>query len=207
MSFVSTGSTAELDVVSGTGPFETGGAVAGFSPFSSVMSNGDRTTYRIDCGPTLWEEGLGTWHSAGGGTFSRDVVFASSASAALVNFPGQPCYVLMTSPISLGTVAFPGVVIGADDYPVSGSVPFSGGIAVMQASVGSAGGSFMVEVRNNGTPVVGLDAAVVNAVGPQTFFVTGAGALISSDAFIDAVVSSISGSPTDAWFTVNGVRG
>jgi len=58
------------------------GAITGFRTFASVLSNGDRVPYTI-VGGTEWETGEGTYSA---GTLTRDNIFSSSNSNALVNF-------------------------------------------------------------------------------------------------------------------------
>jgi hypothetical protein len=70
---------------SGTGALTLTGAVQNFVTFDSVLTNGDTTYYCIvDNNTTNWEVGRGTFTSPA--TLSRDEVFSSSNSGALVNF-------------------------------------------------------------------------------------------------------------------------
>jgi hypothetical protein len=67
----------------GTGTFTLGSAVAGYQDFASI-GDGNQTYYIISDG-TDFEAGVGTFTSSGT-TLSRDRVFASSNSNALVNW-------------------------------------------------------------------------------------------------------------------------
>lgn len=61
----------------GTGTITLGGAVAGFTAFSSALSNTDTCPYVIE-DATSWELGVGTYTSSGN-TLARTTVIASSA--------------------------------------------------------------------------------------------------------------------------------
>lgn len=67
----------------GTGTITLGSAVAGYQDFTNI-GNANQVYYVI-AGGTEWETGKGTYTSSGT-TLSRDVVFQSSNSGALVNF-------------------------------------------------------------------------------------------------------------------------
>ena len=74
----------ETTTTTGTGTLTLAGAVAGFQAFSSALADGDRVRYTIALG-TEWETGDGVFDSAGP-TLTRENVFSSSNSGALVNF-------------------------------------------------------------------------------------------------------------------------
>lgn len=81
----------------GTGTLTlTGTAPAGRRSFASGHTTGATVRYAIESGDkTQWEVGEGVWTSSGA-TLTRDTVFASSNSNALVNFTGTPLTVIST---------------------------------------------------------------------------------------------------------------
>ena len=87
----------------GTGTLTLGAAAAGYQDFS-VIGDANQTYYLITDG-TDWETGLGTYTSSGT-TLSRDQVYASSNSNALVNWGAGTKDVLCAQP---SAVTQPGV--------------------------------------------------------------------------------------------------
>jgi hypothetical protein len=84
MAFVLGERVKETTNVTGTGAATLNGAEASFQAFSDVMSIGDQTMYTISNQQTQeFEVGRGTFD---GSALSRDEVYASSNSGALVNF-------------------------------------------------------------------------------------------------------------------------
>ena len=81
-----------------TGPVALAGAATGFQTFSAAIGNGNACYYTI-AGQTgsEWEVGIGTY-STSGNQLSRDTVFASSNSGALVNFSAGTKDVFVTYP-------------------------------------------------------------------------------------------------------------
>ena len=74
----------ETTTTTGTGLVTLSGAVVGFQTFSGSIGNGNTTYYTIVNDTSgEWEVGLGT---VSAGTLSRDTVYESSNSNALVNF-------------------------------------------------------------------------------------------------------------------------
>lgn len=73
----------ETTTTTGTGTLTLGGAVSGYRTFTSAIATGDRVRYAIALG-TEWETGDGTLATPG--TLTRDNVYASSNSNALVSF-------------------------------------------------------------------------------------------------------------------------
>lgn len=82
MAFVTLDRVKVTSSTTGTGTLTLGSATDGFQDFSGV-GDGNQTYYAIT-GGTDWEVGIGTY-TASGTTLSRDQVFASSNSGALVN--------------------------------------------------------------------------------------------------------------------------
>ena len=74
----------ETTTTTGTGTVALAGAVSGFRTFMSALSDGDRVCYTIALG-TEWETGDGVF-TASGTTLTRENVYASSNSNALVSF-------------------------------------------------------------------------------------------------------------------------
>lgn len=76
---------AETSSTTGTGDFTVGGAVdSTFDLFGDVLDDGEQFYYLIEDGTDV-EVGKGTW-DAGTSTFSRDTVYFSTNSDALVNW-------------------------------------------------------------------------------------------------------------------------
>ncbi len=73
----------ETTTTTGTGTITLGGAVSGYRTFSSAVDVGDRVNYCIFLG-TEWEVGTGILLTSS--TMSREEVFSSSNSNALVSF-------------------------------------------------------------------------------------------------------------------------
>jgi len=87
----------ESSTTTGTGNFTLTGVVTGFQSFSAVLSVGDTTFYTISNDTSgEYEVGQGTYSSAN--TLTRDQIFASSNSNALVNFGSGSKIVFITYP-------------------------------------------------------------------------------------------------------------
>lgn len=91
----------------GTGTLTLIGALVSYQTFTSAFSTGQIVYYALTDGVN-WEVGQGTFTTGGGGTLSRDVVFASSNAGALVNLTAGgsvwcdlPAQVLADKAISL----------------------------------------------------------------------------------------------------------
>ncbi len=74
----------ETSTTTGTGTLTLAGAVTGFRTFASALVTGERVRYAIFLG-TEWEVGDGVFTTSGT-TLTRENVFASSNSGALVSF-------------------------------------------------------------------------------------------------------------------------
>jgi hypothetical protein len=74
----------ETTTTTGTGTVTLAGAVSGYRTFTSCIGDGDRVRYAI-VGGTEWEVGEGVFTSSGT-TLTRENVFSSSNSNALVSF-------------------------------------------------------------------------------------------------------------------------
>ena len=95
MAFIYADRVKELSTTTGTGAMTLTGATAGFRTFASGVGVGNETYYGIvHTLDNSWEVGRGT---LGAGTFSRDVVYASSNSNLLVNFAAGDKIVFTTN--------------------------------------------------------------------------------------------------------------
>jgi hypothetical protein len=87
----------ETSTTAGTGAMVLAGTSTGFQPFS-VIGNGNTTYYTIyDSTTGAWEVGTGTYTSSSN-TLSRDLVFASTAAGALVDFASNSKDVFVAYP-------------------------------------------------------------------------------------------------------------
>lgn len=86
----------ETSTTTGTGDFTLAGAPTGFQTFSNVLSVGEQTFYTIEDDAGDFEVGLGTYSAAN--TLTRDNVYSSSNSNALVNFGAGDKRVFITYP-------------------------------------------------------------------------------------------------------------
>ena len=84
MSFILASRVRETTTTTGTGSITLAGAVTGYQTFASGIGLNNQTYYTIaDQSGNNWEVGSGTVTS---GVLSRDTIYASSNSNALVNF-------------------------------------------------------------------------------------------------------------------------
>ena len=84
MAFVVSDRVREVTTVVGTGPATPSGAFTGFTTFANAIGTGNTTFYVITNNAAgEWEVGAGTFD---GTQLTRDTVFTSSNSNALVNF-------------------------------------------------------------------------------------------------------------------------
>ena len=106
----------ETTTTTGTGTLTLAGAVDGFQAFS-VLGDGARTQYAIvDTGNNTFETGIGTYTSSGT-TLSRDFIFESSNSNALVNFGAGEKQAFVTMPAERS-----GVLSAVDISSASGTI-------------------------------------------------------------------------------------
>jgi len=85
----------ETTTTTGTGTVTLAGAVSGYRTFTSAIATGDRVAYCIALG-TEWEVGDGVLATTS--TLTRENVYASSNSNALVNFSAGSKLAFLTVP-------------------------------------------------------------------------------------------------------------
>ena len=126
----------------GTGTLTLGAAATGYQAFS-VIGDGNTTYYLITNGAD-WETGLGTYTSSGT-TLSRDQVYASSNSNALVNWGAGTKAVLCAQP---SAVTQPGIPF-CDDSGIGTDLA---GWSALQAALnqGVVGGQTFGNANANG---------------------------------------------------------
>jgi hypothetical protein len=98
MAFVLPDWVWETTTTTGTGAVTLAGAVSGYRAFSSQLANGDTCYYSLFDG-TNFEEGLGTYASAGN-TLTRTTVYRSTNAGAAVNW-GAGTRQIMASPLGV----------------------------------------------------------------------------------------------------------
>ena len=94
-----------------------------------------------------------------------------------------------------------GAVVAAGTYVFTLYATAAGTINALTYNVGTAGGSFACNVRIAGTSVTGLSAVTVNSSTTASTSATAANTYTAGQR-IDVVISSVSGSPTDAAITL-----
>lgn len=98
-----------------------------------------------------------------------------------------------------------GSVTGDGTYLFTGSAAYNFFITSLDASIGSAGGSLAATVRNAGLTAGGLSAVAVSNAGKTHYPASGANLAVTAGAIVDVLIS-VSGTPTDTFLTLNGVR-
>jgi len=93
--------TKDTTTTTGTGAITLAGSPpTGFQSFATGLGSAACVTaYTIDDGAGAWEEGLGTFNGTTG--LTRDKVFSSSNTNALVNFGAGTKTVFVTAPADL----------------------------------------------------------------------------------------------------------
>lgn len=112
MAFVLPDWVWETTTTTGTGAYTLGGAVTNYRPFSSQLSNGDTCYYSCWDG-TNFEEGVGTYTSAGN-TLTRTTIYRSTNANAAVNWTAGTRQIMaaalgvtMQSLMTPGSTGFP----------------------------------------------------------------------------------------------------
>lgn len=127
-----------------------------------------------------------------------------AASNALANFAYNSTQARLPIAITLNWSA--GLVISAGTYILTGTAPYAFNITSIDVSNGSAGGSFNVQVRNNGTTAGDLGAVVVASVTKTRTIASGNNNTVNIGSQVDVIISAITGLPADSFLVVNGVR-
>lgn len=122
MSLVLKDRVKETTDTTGTGAVTLLGAEQGFQPFS-VVGDGESTYYTInDSAAGDWEVGRGTYSSSGN-TLSRDEVFDSSNSGALVSFAAGVKDVFLTYPAGKAVSGSEGLIINSSTINQDFEIP------------------------------------------------------------------------------------
>lgn len=87
-------------------------------------------------------------------------------------------------------------------YELMGTAPYDFFITSMDASVGTNGGSFDVQITNNGTEVVGLTVSIDTIM--KTNFLATQNFLVSQGNQVVMNISNVVGNPMNSWITING---
>ena len=161
----------ETSTSTGTGTITLAGAVTGFQSFS-VVGTGNTTYYTIVMGAD-WEVGLGTWTSPN--QLSRDTVYESSNSNALVPFGSGTKDVFLTFPAEAVTSGGSGTVTQVNTSGTVSGITLTGGPITTTGTV-TLGGSLDLSAPpaiGGTTPntITGTTVTAVDAVGgsPASF--------------------------------------
>lgn len=109
-----------------------------------------------------------------------------------------------TNPIGITVNWAGGTVVTAGTYVLEYTVPYNFNLLSMDYDVGTAGGSFTVEVRNNFTDVGNLTSVLVNGHFKNNLSATGNAAFVKGSQF-DIVIANVTGSPTNAILGFNAI--
>jgi hypothetical protein len=134
----------ETTITQGTGTVTLLGASTGFQTFAAGVGVGAVTFYAISSDDSSeWEVGVGTILS-GPARLSRDTVYRSSNSNALVNFSAGTKFVFCPYPATKA-VAYE---YNSNDLVLSGSlsVPVSGTFGALSASIFKGNGSLLTNI-------------------------------------------------------------
>jgi hypothetical protein len=136
----------ETTVTTGTGNITLGGAVAGFTSFSSVLSNSDTTFYAM-IGSNQWEVGVGTYVSASN-IIQRTTVLASSNNGSLVNFTSGTKNVILTQPAERSVYVDGVNVVAANSATIPNSLLANSTITINGVTIALGGSSSVVPAPN-----------------------------------------------------------
>jgi len=136
----------ETTATVGTGNIVLGGAVAGFIPFSSVLSNTDTTFYAM-IGGNQWEVGIGTYVSASN-IIQRTTVLASSNSGSLVDFVSGTKNVVLTQPAERAVYVNGTSVAASNSATVPNSLLANSTITINGVTIALGGSSSVVPAPN-----------------------------------------------------------
>jgi hypothetical protein len=98
-----------------------------------------------------------------------------------------------------------GLSVTAGTYVLTGAAPYGFTATSVTASIGSAGGSITANFRNAGLSMGNLGTLVVTAAAKTTTPASGNNLTVSPNATVDVLVT-ITGTPADAFLTLNGTR-
>ena len=134
----------ETTATTGTGNITLGGAVAGFTSFSSVLSNSDTTFYAM-IGSNQWEVGVGTYAS---NIIQRTTVLASSNNGSLVNFTSGTKNVILTQPTERSVYVDGVNVVAANSATIPNSLLANSTITINGVPIALGGSSSVVPAPN-----------------------------------------------------------
>lgn len=135
-------------------------------------------------------------HDNGDGTFSTQRATGAQLAALASG---------AASPLSVTLNWAGGTTVVAGTYLFTGTAAYPFTVTSLDASVGTAGGTITAQVRNAGATVGGLGAAAISAAGKTNFPASGANRAVAAGATVD-VVLTVTGTPTNAFLTLNGVK-
>lgn len=99
-----------------------------------------------------------------------------------------------------------GMLVSGGVYILTGTAPYAFDINSIDAGIGSAGGSFTVQVRNNGATAGDLGGVLVNSIPKTRTIASGNNNTVNIGSQVDVVISVITGLPADSFLVINGIR-
>lgn len=184
-----------------------------FLAFSTVCANGDTFRYAaVDDTNHAFEIGTGTYISASN-SIARSATESSSNAGALVSFAASPRVFITTTasqfsgmvPVSFNVDFNQGVIVANGTITLLRKSPSVLTITSLDYEVGSAGGSFTVDIQIGGATVIGLAGISVSSATSSNAVALSANAVSVGQA-ITAVISGVTGLPTGANLQINGTR-
>jgi hypothetical protein len=131
--------------------------------------------------------------------YANDAAAISTANQALASAQAR-------LPIAVTLNWSAGLVVTAGTYILTATAPYAFNINSIDVGIGSAGGSFVAQVRCDSIAVGGLGAVQVNTVQKTRTIASSNNNTVNIGSQVDVVISAITGLPADSFLVINGVR-